>query len=98
MVDKRAGLEALQQELDIAPAQTAFIGNDLNDLSVRPACGLLVVSADGIIALRRNADLVLRHRGGQGALRELTEALLASQGQNCKRCIAMAGARATTSS
>ncbi len=78
--DKRAGLEALQQELGMVRAQTAFIGDDLNDLTVRPACGLLVTPADGVTALRRQADWVLRHRGGQGALRELTEALLASQG------------------
>jgi 3-deoxy-D-manno-octulosonate 8-phosphate phosphatase KdsC-like HAD superfamily phosphatase len=30
--------------------------------------------------LRHQADWVLSHRGGDGALREFTEALLASQG------------------
>ena len=37
--------------------------------------------ADATAGLRRRADGVLRRRGGDGALRELSEALLASQGQ-----------------
>jgi 3-deoxy-D-manno-octulosonate 8-phosphate phosphatase (KDO 8-P phosphatase) len=39
-----------------------------------------VSPANGARGLRRQADWVLRSRGGDGALRELTEALLASQG------------------
>jgi 3-deoxy-D-manno-octulosonate 8-phosphate phosphatase (KDO 8-P phosphatase) len=48
---------------------------------VRPVTGLLVAPADAASGLRRQADWVLRRRGGDGALRELSEALLASQGQ-----------------
>jgi len=79
--DKQAGLAALRQELGMAREATAFLGDDLNDLTVRPACGLLVSPANGARALRRQADWVLASRGGDGALRELSEALLASQGQ-----------------
>jgi 3-deoxy-D-manno-octulosonate 8-phosphate phosphatase (KDO 8-P phosphatase) len=79
--DKQLGLEQLRAELAIAREATAFLGDDLNDLAVRPATGLLVAPANGARGLRREADWVLRSRGGDGALRELTEALLASQGQ-----------------
>ncbi|MFO0105331.1 MAG: HAD hydrolase family protein, partial [Cyanobium sp.] len=78
--DKQAGLAQLHGELGMARESTAFLGDDLNDLTVRPVTGLLVSPANGARGLRRQADWVLRSRGGDGALRELTAALLASQG------------------
>jgi 3-deoxy-D-manno-octulosonate 8-phosphate phosphatase (KDO 8-P phosphatase) len=47
---------------------------------VRPATGLLISPADGAPGLRRQADWVLRRRGGDGAVRELAEALLQQRG------------------
>ncbi|MDM7954042.1 MAG: HAD family hydrolase [Cyanobium sp. CZS 25K] len=79
--DKQQGLEQLRAELGMARDHTAFIGDDLNDLAVRPVVGLLVTPADAARGLRRQADWVLRRPGGAGALRECSEALLASQGQ-----------------
>jgi 3-deoxy-D-manno-octulosonate 8-phosphate phosphatase (KDO 8-P phosphatase) len=79
--NKQAGLEQLRSELGIDREHTAFLGDDLNDLAVRPATGLLVAPADAAGALRRQADWVLRRRGGDGALRELSEALLDSRGE-----------------
>jgi 3-deoxy-D-manno-octulosonate 8-phosphate phosphatase (KDO 8-P phosphatase) len=79
--DKQKGLEQLCRELDMAREHTAFLGDDLNDLSVRPVTGLLVAPADAAQGVRQQADWVLRHRGGDGALRELSEAVLASQGK-----------------
>jgi len=74
--DKLGALQQLQAELELECRQTAFIGDDLNDLTVRPAAGLLVAPADAAHGLRRQADWVLRRRGGDGAVRELAEALL----------------------
>lgn len=78
--DKRAALEELRQELAMGREQTAFLGDDLNDLVVRPATGLLITPADAAPGLRRQADWILRRRGGDGALRVFSDALLASQG------------------
>lgn len=79
--DKHLGLEQLRAELGMAREHTAFIGDDLNDLAVRPVAGLLVAPADAARGLRLQADWVLRSRGGAGAVREFTDALLASQGR-----------------
>ena len=38
--DKRAALSALQNQLGVSTSQTAFVGDDLNDLAVRPVVGL----------------------------------------------------------
>jgi len=78
--DKQQGLEQLRAELGMPRDHTAFIGDDLNDLAARPVVGLLVTPADAARGLRRQADWVLRRRGGAGALRECSEALLASRG------------------
>jgi 3-deoxy-D-manno-octulosonate 8-phosphate phosphatase (KDO 8-P phosphatase) len=79
--DKAGGLAQLQTELAMAPAHTAFLGDDLNDLTVRPRVNLLITPADAARGLRRRADWVLRRRGGNGALRELAEALLQQRGE-----------------
>ena len=74
--DKAGVLAELQERLQISIAATAFIGDDVNDLQVRPSVGLLVTPANGCIALKRKADLVLNQRGGDGAVRELVEQIL----------------------
>jgi 3-deoxy-D-manno-octulosonate 8-phosphate phosphatase (KDO 8-P phosphatase) len=78
--DKLAALQKLLDQLGLERSHTAFIGDDLNDLTVRPAVGLLVSPANGARALRRQADLVLRQNGGDGAVRELAELLLHQRG------------------
>ena len=40
--DKPVALQTLQQELGITTPQTAFVGDDLNDLAVRSQVGLLL--------------------------------------------------------
>ena len=79
--DKPMALSALQRQLEVSQAQTAFLGDDLNDLAVRPVVGLLFAPADACRSVRRGADAVLQHRGGHGAVRELAERLLQARGR-----------------
>ena len=78
--DKPAALTALQAELGVTATGTAFVGDDLNDLAVRPVVGLLLAPADACQAVRRRADAVLNQPGGHGAVRELAERLLRARG------------------
>jgi len=79
--DKVDSLQSLQRKLNISPAETVFVGDDLNDLAVRPVVALLLAPADACAPVRRGADLVLRRRGGHGAIRELTERILQARGR-----------------
>ena len=79
--DTPAALTALQAELGVTAAGTAFVGDDLNDLAVRPVVGLLFAPADACRAVRGGADAVLNRRGGYGAVRELAERLLQARGR-----------------
>ena len=74
--DKPEALARLQDSLGVSASQTAFVGDDLNDLAVRPAVGLLLCPADAVAPLRRRADAVLAAGGGHGAVRSLAEAIL----------------------
>jgi 3-deoxy-D-manno-octulosonate 8-phosphate phosphatase (KDO 8-P phosphatase) len=77
--DKLNKTQSFAKDLGIVSEEIAFLGDDLNDLAVRPAVGLLIAVADAAIDLRRKADWVLSRPGGHGAIREFTEALLIRQ-------------------
>jgi 3-deoxy-D-manno-octulosonate 8-phosphate phosphatase (KDO 8-P phosphatase) len=79
--DKPAALAALQAQLGVKTAESAFVGDDLNDLAVRPAIGLLVCTADAVEPLRHRADWVLDRNGGDGAVRRLAEDILRARGE-----------------
>ena len=78
--DKPRALAQLQTDLGINQQHTGFIGDDLNDLTVRKQINLLITPADACAAVRRQADWVLSRNGGQGAVREAAEAILNSRG------------------
>ncbi|MFM7547935.1 MAG: KdsC family phosphatase [Cyanobacteriota bacterium] len=78
--DKRAALRDLQELLGVNVAQCAFVGDDLNDLAVRPAIGLLLCPADAVSPLRSRAEWVLDRNGGHGAVRRLAEEILRARG------------------
>ena len=65
--DKPAALTALQKELGVSAEQTAFVGDDLNDLAVRPVVGLLFAPADACRPVRCGADAVPRGNLPPGA-------------------------------
>ena len=78
--DKPVALAGLRQQLGVTAQQIVFVGDDVNDLALQGAVGLLVATADAALPLRRRADVVLRRNGGHGAVRELAERLLQARG------------------
>ncbi len=66
----------LLEMLGVAPAETAYIGDDLPDLPVMAHVALAVAPADASADVLAAADWVLQTRGGQGAVRELIERLM----------------------
>ena len=79
--DKPEALLQLQQQLGIDSSETAFVGDDLNDLAVRPVVELLIAPADACTPVRQGAHAVLRKQGGHGAIRELAETILQTRGR-----------------
>ncbi|HPS32540.1 MAG TPA: acylneuraminate cytidylyltransferase [Anaerolineaceae bacterium] len=73
---KDQALKALIQARGWNPAEILYLGNDLPDLPVLPQVGYFAAPADAHPDVLRRADLILKHRGGRGAVREICERLL----------------------
>jgi len=69
-------LQKLFKEMDVSPAHTIYVGNDVNDLPCFPIVACALVVADAHPRAKVEADLVLKRRGGYGAVRELCDILL----------------------
>ncbi|MBM3988047.1 MAG: phenylphosphate carboxylase subunit delta [Planctomycetes bacterium] len=78
---KTAALRSIQERLGIAPRETAAMGDDLPDLSLRPCVGLLAAPANARPEVLARADFVTHAHGGAGAVRELAEMILRAQGR-----------------
>jgi 3-deoxy-D-manno-octulosonate 8-phosphate phosphatase (KDO 8-P phosphatase) len=78
--DKRACLRELLDALGLAPAQAAFVGDDLPDLAAMRLAGLAVAVANAHPWVAEAAHWQTRLRGGEGAAREVCDLILHAQG------------------
>ncbi len=78
---KRAAWDALRRSLGLAPEVCAHIGDDLPDVALFTECGFAVTVPHAPDSVKRHAHFVTRRDGGSGAVRELSEILLAAQGR-----------------
>jgi len=78
--DKLTPWEALRRELALPPAACAHIGDDLPDVPVFVRCGFAVTVPHATASVRARAHFVTGRDGGQGAVREACEVILAAQG------------------
>ena len=85
-VECRSGLadklEALREEADrrgVPLADTAYVGNDINDAGCLEAVGLPVCPADAWPEIVGLARWTLERRGGEGCVREFCDAVWAAR-------------------
>ena len=69
----------LQKSLGILPRATLFLGDDINDLVVRDRVAILASTADASKSLKAFSNIILKKKGGNGAIRELAEEILISK-------------------
>ena len=81
VADKAAFLRGFLAEHHFSREQAAYCGDDLNDLAAMALCGFVACPADTVDAVRRRADLVCPHRGGEGAVRDAIEEILTREGR-----------------
>lgn len=79
--DKFQALSELLPSLGIEPQQTAYIGDDLQDLAAIRGVGLGMTVANGHSFVAEHADWQSQAAGGQGAFREAAEFILQAQGK-----------------
>ena len=80
VADKMPVLAALVEELGITFDETAYMGDDLNDLEVMKIVGLVGAPSDACAEVLEEADFISSKKGGEGAVREFLEYILKKEG------------------
>ena len=79
--DKTAAFEQVLQQAGVDENEVAFVGDDLPDIPLMNRAELAVAVADAVEETRAAAHYVTRAKGGRGAVREVIEIILKSQGR-----------------
>lgn len=79
-IDKYSAFAQLLKELNLATEQVSFAGDDIVDLQVMSHVGLSIAVANAHNFVKQHAHWETSKHGGHGAVREICELLLDSQG------------------
>lgn len=79
--DKQEAFADTLAQAEVTSEEVAFIGDDLNDIPLMMQSGLGIAVADAALETREHAQYVTKTVGGQGAVREVIELILKSQGR-----------------
>jgi 3-deoxy-D-manno-octulosonate 8-phosphate phosphatase (KDO 8-P phosphatase) len=77
--DKAAALRSFADRHQLPLDEICFMGDDVNDLGALEIAGLSAAPADARRAVLEKVSFVSGHSGGNGAVRELIDAVLAAQ-------------------
>ncbi len=79
-LDKAPALQALCEQIGVAPGQVAFMGDDLTDVPAMRLAGYSLAPASAVDEVRNFVDYVTARPAGAGAVREAVEHLLRRDG------------------
>ena len=79
--DKLKVYEQIKNDLGLKDDQIAYVGDDLNDLKLLQKVGLSIAVKDSCDEVKAEADYITKTPGGIGAVREVIELILKSQGK-----------------
>ena len=80
--DKLESLLKIQRELSLKRDQILFLGDDINDLTVFNYVKLFFAPFNAHKAVKRKASYVSSLKGGYGFIREITDLILISKGND----------------
>jgi 3-deoxy-D-manno-octulosonate 8-phosphate phosphatase (KDO 8-P phosphatase) len=86
--DKAGALRAFAGRNHLELGEICFMGDDVNDLAAMEIAGLAAAPADARPAARAKAAVVTEARGGNGAVRELADRILAGEFTSIKAPLA----------
>ncbi len=78
--DKLVVLKELSSKYEISLEEIAYLGDDLTDLPALLAVGFSATPANGRSSVREKVQYVCKAQGGDGAVREVADLILAAQG------------------
>ena len=71
--DTTQSCKRICKELNIELNQVAIVGDDINDLEVMRNVGVSFAPRDAVSVVRKQVDIILEKRGGEGCVRELID-------------------------
>lgn len=80
--DKVGAFDELISELGFVPAQCAYVGDDMPDLPLLQKVGYSIAVANAVKEVRQYADYTTTAAGGFGAVREVSDLILAAAAEN----------------
>jgi 3-deoxy-D-manno-octulosonate 8-phosphate phosphatase (KDO 8-P phosphatase) len=83
--DKAQAIRHIASRHGMVPPDLCFMGDDVNDLSAMELCGFSAAPADARPVVLERVDLVTKSGGGNGAVRELIDLLLATSHRPLRR-------------
>lgn len=79
-IEKIPILEEILADAGISSDQVAYIGDDFTDVVIMHRVGLAIATGNARPEVKQNAHFITKAVGGSGAVREVVELLLRSQG------------------
>lgn len=79
--DKMGAFQEVLRQAGVDENEVAFVGDDLTDIPIMQRAELAVAVADAVAETRSVAHYVTQAKGGRGAVREVVEIILKSQGR-----------------
>jgi 3-deoxy-D-manno-octulosonate 8-phosphate phosphatase (KDO 8-P phosphatase) len=80
-IEKITIYESLINKYHMQDEEVAYMGDDVVDLDIFKRAGFAVTVADADPAVKAHVDLITKAEGGRGAVRELINLILKSQGK-----------------
>jgi len=78
--DKLVQYEKIKEDFGVTDEQITYIGDDIIDLPILTRCGLSSTPNDAREYMKKSVDYITPSQGGHGALRDLADMILDSQG------------------
>ena len=78
--DKVQAVKEIMMKENIKTEETAYIGDDINDLGALEVAGIKFSVANAREEIKKIADYITEAKGGEGAVREIIELILRAKG------------------
>ncbi len=78
---KMGAYQALLRHFKVKDENVCFVGDDLPDIQVLKRVGFSVAVSNAVPEVKKAADYVTKNKGGNGAVREIIELILKTQGK-----------------
>jgi 3-deoxy-D-manno-octulosonate 8-phosphate phosphatase (KDO 8-P phosphatase) len=85
--DKAAAVRQLASQAGVALEQFCYMGDDINDLPAMEIAGVSFAPASANPLVLSAAQYVTKNSGGNGAVREMVDALLSAQGLDARETL-----------